>query len=271
MRKMRMNEKFIKIPVPNKNKPFSITLAGITYPHKGYHINRKKSNTMCIEYVISGGGIVRCNSKEYHVSTGDTYLLLPGEDHEYFSDETTPFKKIWFNAQGPMINILVNLYNLKGITVFKNTDTQIFFEKIHNILQDKVLSLPEIQDKYTLVFHKMLQFLCTSILPQKKTSAHKLKDYIDMNVFEDINIKKLSQLIYKSESQTIRIFKEEFGTTPYNYLLESKINYAKNMLRNSAVSIKEISNRLCFSDEYYFSNIFKQKTGMSPKSFRNSI
>ena len=73
-----------------------------------------------------------------------------------------------------------------------------------------------------------------------------------------------------SESQTIRLFKKNFGTTPYTYVLNKKINFAKKLLIDTNLSVKEISTKLCFSDEYYFSNIFKEKVGCSPSQYRRS-
>ena len=79
---------------------------------------------------------------------------------------------------------------------------------------------------------------------------------------------ELSSLIKRSESQTIRIFKDAYGITPYAYLIEKKISLAKKLLTGTNLTVKEISEKLAFADEYYFSNLFKQKVGTSPSSFR---
>ena len=96
-----------------------------------------------------------------------------------------------------------------------------------------------------------------------------LKNYIDLHIEENISIKTLSRLILRSESQTIRIFKNNFHITPYDYLLTSKINRAKIIIANTNLSIKEIAYRLSFSDEHYFSNIFRKKTGVAPTKYRH--
>ena len=40
------------------------------------------------------------------------------------------------------------------------------------------------------------------------------------------------------------------------------------MLLNTNLSVKQIANHLSFADEYYFSNVFKQKVGLSPTAYR---
>lgn len=89
------------------------------------------------------------------------------------------------------------------------------------------------------------------------------------NAFDNLSLKELSDLIHRSKVQTNRIFKDAFDTTPYEFLLECKMKHAKNMLLSSNLSVKEISELLNFSDEHYFSNLFKTKIGVSPKNYRN--
>ena len=101
--------------------------------------------------------------------------------------------------------------------------------------------------------------------------AEKMKEYLRANAISKFKIKQLCEYISLSESQTIRIFKETYGITPYAYFLNHKIHLAKGMLINTSLSVKQIAYSLNFTDEYYFSNVFKQKTGMAPAKYRNQI
>ena len=82
---------------------------------------------------------------------------------------------------------------------------------------------------------------------------------------------QLYQFASKSESQAIKIFKKEFGITPFKYLWQKKIGLAKSMLKSTNLSVKEIAFRLNYADEYYFSNAFKQKVGISPSEYRKRL
>ena len=76
--------------------------------------------------------------------------------------------------------------------------------------------------------------------------------------------------IHLSKSQISREFKKYFNTTPYQYLLNHRIAISKNLLTKTRLSIKEISDSLCFVDEYHFSAIFKKKNGISPTAYRKA-
>ena len=94
-----------------------------------------------------------------------------------------------------------------------------------------------------------------------------IKEILDRHIEEGISLEELSGQVFLSVSQIIRIFKKNFGVTPYDYILDKKIETAKILLKNSALNIRQISDRLNFSDEHYFSNFFKRKVGVRPKEY----
>ena len=121
------------------------------------------------------------------------------------------------------------------------------------------------------VVFKIFNKMYSSVQNRKKYAlSDMLKDYIDANITAKITIEDMASFIGKSPSQVTKIFKSAYNTTPYEYLIKTKINLAKNLLKNTSLSIKEISTRLSFTDEYYFSNTFKKRVGTSPKFYRNS-
>lgn len=264
-----MKEEFIYFPKKEKHTPFGILLAGVSYCDESYFIERPKSPCFCMEYVISGTGTVIIDKKEYHPIAGDIYLLPQGKDHLYFSDKKNPWTKIWFNAEGSLLNALASAYNPGGRVVFNVGGGYEYFKKIHSIGKNTELSAEEKHNAAAVVFHKLMQFLYNA--SQKNTisaEAETVKNYIDSHINENISIKSLAELVYLSESQIIRIFKSNFGKTPYDYILDLKIENAKKLLLNTNMLIKEIAFNLSFCDEHYFSDLFKRKTGKTPSAFK---
>lgn len=64
------------------------------------------------------------------------------------------------------------------------------------------------------------------------------------------------------------MFKDEFGTSPNDFILQERINKAKELLA-SQNSIKETAYQTGFSDTNYFTRVFKQLVGVTPKSYQN--
>lgn len=81
-------------------------------------------------------------------------------------------------------------------------------------------------------------------------------------------IKRYSDACGISESGFYAAFKAWSGRTPAEYRNEMRINAARSMLKNSALTVTEISQRVGFDDQYYFSRLFKKMTGVSPREYR---
>ncbi len=267
-----MREEIQYISPYNLVEPFYINIAGISYCDGSYHIYRPKSAVFCMEYIFSGSGTLNYLGTEYHPKEGDVYMLEYGYDHEYYSDAREPWKKIWFNAAGPLVGELVRTYRLNGKAHFPDMNLRAEFEEILGFCKGG--GKPEqINAHCALIFHKMLQKLYEreqTALSHFSPEAERMKAYLDTHLSENVSVETLSALIYKSRSQTIRIFKKEFGLTPYDYLLDSRIKQAKTLLKNTNLRIKDIAFQTGFSDEHYFSDLFRKKTGKTPSSYRSA-
>ena len=263
-----MKEVFVPCPVFDKNEAMIVHLAGISYCDEHYRIFRPNSSVACFEYVISGSGTI-VKDKLLHPQEGDTYFLLEGYDHEYYSSQESPWTKIWINASGPLITSLINTYSLYNQNVF-HCNTERYFKEIHKLLISTQYTSKEIAAKISIIFHKLIQAIAANNDTSVDLSADAviIKNYIDKNIYKQITIEDLSKIVYKTNEHIIRIFKKAYGITPYKYYIDNKIKIAKNMLRDTDLSVKEIAFTLNFCDEHYFTNLFKSKTGKSPKEYR---
>ncbi len=95
-------------------------------------------------------------------------------------------------------------------------------------------------------------------------------DYMNEYYSSNITIAEICKSIYISPCHFQRIFKKDMDQTPYNYLMEIRVNKAKERLLEDTISIEEVA-RLCgFVSSAHFSSAFKRMEGISPSAFRNS-
>ena len=95
-------------------------------------------------------------------------------------------------------------------------------------------------------------------------------NYIYSKVNDRITIDDLADHIGTSTSHISRLFKEELGISPSDYIRNVKLDKAKNLLRFSDYTIIDISNYLSFSSQSHFSKLFFEETGMTPKKYRET-
>ena len=255
------------------NRPFFIEMAGITYPDPTYHITREHSHIYCFEYVMDGEGTIQVGNQINYPRKGDLYILPKGQNHDYFSSPDHPFEKIWMNVSGSLCDELMHVYNLTGVLIVKQFDIYPIFQEFLNTCENKELTLDEIYQQCSLIFHKLIMKIADRLTseqnnPGTTTSADEIKDYIDRNIYEYLNIEIISRQVGLSASQINRVFRKAFETTPYEYILNRKIDTAKLLLRNTNLTVKEIAYKLNFADEHYFSNVFFKRTGIRPGSYK---
>ena len=87
------------------------------------------------------------------------------------------------------------------------------------------------------------------------------------NVATHLDIGWLSQSLGLGYSRFRQVFKKCTGLSPYQYFLDLKISRAKELLQQGLYSVKEIAYMLSFDDPYYFSHLFKKKTGHPPSEW----
>jgi transcriptional regulator GlxA family with amidase domain len=106
---------------------------------------------------------------------------------------------------------------------------------------------------------------------QKLHTNHRMAyviQYIKDNIHQNLSIDDLSKQACMSKSHFFRSFKQEFGISPIDYILQERIERAKFLLKNSAQSIAQISYEVGFSSPAYFNRMFKKITNETPQHYK---
>ena len=265
-----MNEELYRINQKGETQNLlKFHLCGTTFPDKSYLIYRPNSAIWCIEYVEEGSGTVQVNGETFAPQAGDSYFLHARKDHYYYSNRENPWKKHFINISGKLVESLAEGYGVSSTSHFVGLDLKAELGEIIEIAKrGEMDNTPQLIAILNRIFFKMHNAIKKDGEPS--TLGAEMRDFLNTQITEKFQIELLCRHISMSESQTIRLFKKDFGTTPYTYVLNKKINFAKKLLIDTNLSVKEIATKLCFSDEYYFSNIFKEKAGISPSLYRKS-
>ncbi len=102
----------------------------------------------------------------------------------------------------------------------------------------------------------------------RRKLASEITAYLQKNLDQDITLYSLSQRFSYSLSSIRRIFREETGVSIMAYLTQLRMDKARELLKESGLSIERIAVSVGYSNVYYFSNTFKAKTGKSPSRYR---
>jgi AraC family transcriptional regulator len=93
-------------------------------------------------------------------------------------------------------------------------------------------------------------------------------DYINDHLAQDIKLSDLAQLLGMSQFHFSRLFKQSMGVTPHQYVLQQRVERAKQLLKETKLSVMEIALLCGFSSHSHLGKWFRQHIGMTPKAYR---
>lgn len=149
------------------------------------------------------------------------------------------------------------------------------FEKAYSLSDFYILkmdALTSIEDICAL-HDTMCIDICTKMKVLRKSKALSKPivlclDYVYSHIHYRIKTKELADYLNISASYLSKLFKTEMGISLSEYIIELKIDKAKNLLQYSDFNIIDIANYLAFSSQSHFIQVFNKITGMTPHMYR---
>ena len=239
---------------------------------------------------------------EYKVNS-DYLIINEGQQCSGFVDSETAVEVISvFFGSGFASEVLGNLTAPEDKLILnpqvKNSQPVQFFEKLYPIdnlvmpviMKMKIASKVKFEDPvwWEEHFYELLEkmilvhrnvYKTVEKLPPVKLSTKtdlykrisKAKEYIDANFTEPLTLEGISGEACISRYHFLRLFKDVFSETPYQYISRLRIRKAVALLTSGSMPVTHICSEVGFDSLSSFSWLFKQKLGLSPDAFRNAF
>jgi AraC-like DNA-binding protein len=142
----------------------------------------------------------------------------------------------------------------------RTSQTENFYSQL---CQAQSLVLYFISDiiKNTNVLEKMEDNLTVQRLKQSI-------DFMNSHLMTMPPLEKIAEKSHLSPNYFHRLFTRIFGITPYHYMIQQRMETAKQLLSTTGMTIKEIAGNTGFDNEFYFSRVFKKQMGLNPSEYR---
>lgn len=175
------------------------------------------------------------------------------------------YNKILFSEQLPTrINILKMTKEFFGKLTRCSDCITSYFDIEEDIL--RIVEENHDRNNLTIEVKKLLIGSMNPIVQQvndKVKLAVEMKDFLDSNISKDISLVTIEKKFGYVSAYLRSIFRSQFKVSPLDYLLNVRIDRAKELLTQGA-HVKDVARSVGFSDPFYFSKVFKKKTGYSP-------
>lgn len=223
------------------------------------------------EYVLEGKGYLEYNDETYELTEGSLIFIRSNTSFTMYSDKKEPMKKHFLGVSGKFVEGILSSHKISSPIIVIHFDSLAEFDNIiHHFeraeqMSNSLLNLVELE---LLKIVQKLDIEMKNRDLEHFTRAENILSYIEQNLTSRLTIEDITAAFFISKSQLIRIFKDKYNITPMKYVLLRKIDSAKYYLKNTELSITEISTLLCFSESKYFSKVFKKQVGMTPAEYR---
>lgn len=255
----------------NENKSaFNVIAVGASNCKKGYCIENECSEFACIEYITDGNGFLEINGKKIPQRKGSIILIPRHSKCKYYTDPYDLQSKIWMMATGDIVDNLFDSFIPTGSYVFECSEIKGYFDEILRLTQKYCENYSLLRKKLFVQIANIFTRVCTEQTLKNAALPDLIKEHLDAGIYKKYSLDELATLLNYSKNHLICVFRNEYGITPYRYLLAKKIENAKWYLENTGISVSEISNSLKFADTSYFSNIFRKETGITPTQYRKT-
>ena len=99
-------------------------------------------------------------------------------------------------------------------------------------------------------------------LPRYK--LQRATDYINDNLGEDLTLGSISETLSMSPFHFAHVFKETVGVTPHRYIIQSRMEKARSLLRETDLSITQIAHQVGYASQSHFTTVFRKSIGQTP-------
>ncbi len=234
-----------------------------------------------ILFCVDGTGTVWIEGKEYAIGPGDIAIFNPyvsnasgsclGKELEFFFMGITDFCYPPFSYN----TLMPEAVPVFSSGPYKNQLAFYFQELLRETSNPEILYMPAASALANVIAVQVLRIHQFNNLMEKNRAearchSHFIKDYIDKNYRQAINLDTLSEASYISKSYISHQFKKDMGMSPIDYLIKKRIEIARYLLLNTDYTVTEVAKQVGYDNPLYFSALFKKHADMSPTEYRKT-
>ena len=240
------------------------------------------TNEAMIIYTYSEGGSIVFADKMFPIRKGTLCFIAPGIRHYTMPNAPHEYDRskifLSFDSVHQLLISMSTTNEMRKLFI----NNSIVYAHIPSEIGGKIEKIFADAEESRLkneCFEEVLtsSFLQLMILLKKHTVEHicspddfvsKAIEYINSSYNRKITLEDICLMVHVSKYHFCRSFKNIMGMTVMEYILETRIANAKNLLKSTDLRIEAVAEKCGFSSLSYFSQMFRQNVGMSPSQYQ---
>lgn len=224
-------------------------------------------------YIASGQAWFQISGHQKPIGEGELVVYAPYQEQQYSYYHRDKPEVYWMHFSGYAASQHLTDCGLEATRSFVGICNQysLLFNRIIQELQLKRCNYRHAACACALELTALMGRHHQEQYQQGEVSAalYDIAEYMHKNYCQKLSIAYCADKINMSRYWFIKRFKQQFGMPPYTYLISIRMKRAKELLRNSSLTVSEIGESVGYGNPLYFSRLFKQCTGQSPSGYRS--
>ena len=251
---------------------FYMSTCGYYYTNYDYRIEREDYHNYMLFYICDGRLSLRSGSQTMVASAGQVGFLNCHEPHEYHTIGNTEF--VWLHLDGSnTADFYQQAVQMHGGFVF---DTP-YAEQIKNGIYEIVFAFRNEQTLSEVRLSQKLYTLLTAMVDtasqeagqtEENDTVSKAMHFIQEQYMNPISLLDVATHVNMSQFHFFRLFRKDCGYSPHEYLILTRLNRAKHLLKTTGLPVKVIAQKVGYQNVSSFTNAFTDRVGISPTLFR---
>lgn len=260
----------------NYNTPYPVP--GHPSDHDFDFENGRTLQALQILFIAQGSGWLKMGSrKRQRVAAGTLVFLPPGIWHSYKPDPKTGWTEHWVEMDGWIVRRLIDdgVISTRQCVFHGMHDAGILelFEKLHSMLRGKhQYAVPELAN----TAHRLLG-LCAELqhagkIPSRISAlVRRAEEHLAAHSVEYVDLEALAKRLGVGYSYFRRVFREQTGLSPWQYILRCRLARARRLLGSGNETLAAVAETCGFGSAFHLSAAFKKNHGISPDTWRKKI
>jgi len=225
-------------------------------------------------YVSAGRAFFTFDGNVTEVGAGSLVLYHPGEFQKYTYYREDKTEVYWLHFTGSEVEECLKGLDFERGNICHMGESAEFKELFLSIIRELQLYRPYYEELLHLFLRQLFVLVRRRLLEGSKEQRRLRKEmeqavgYFNENFNQDIQMEAYAADKHMSISWFIRNFKRYVGMPPLQYLISIRMNRAKELLKGTDNTIGEIGTIVGYENPLYFSRVFKNATGFSPREYR---
>lgn len=239
-----------------------------------YRERKERSEEYILIYCTEGSGVIRVEGKEYLLHANEAFCIPRFRAHRYWACADDPWSILWVHFKGEDTKFfpLEEQRMVKVSSIHAGNRMMFLFELLFRVLEGNYTlgNFIYISQVLALILAEIYQREKHDTVGEQNRHVTKVVRYMYRHIYENLTLKQIAEEFDLSKSYLNAIFQKYTRHSPMDFFIHLKMKEACKILRSTDLYIYEVAQKLGYTDQYYFSRIFRKVVGISPNEYRNS-